>query len=559
MDKAVKRRDFLKTMGLGAASLAMPGCANVLQDIANKASKDRPNIVLIMADDMGYSDIGCYGGEIQTPNLDKLAANGLRFTQFYNTARCCPTRASLMTGLYAHQTSMGWMTAADLGHEGYHGDLNNKCVTIAEALKQAGYSTYMTGKWHLTYDKYVDGPKHSWPCQRGFDHFYGTIGGGGSYFSPTALTSDNTRIKAPDKGYYYTDAISNHTAKFIMEHNHSKGDEPFFLYVAYTCPHWPLHAKPEDIAKYKGKYMKGWDTLRAERHTHMIKMGLVDKTWPTTPRDKKVKAWGDVKPTKKELWDLRMAAYAAQIDCMDQGIGRIVSALEKTGKLDNTLILFLSDNGGCAEGISRGKKDIDLLGTDESFESYRINWANASNTPFRLYKHWVHEGGIATPLIVHWPGRIKARGELRHQPGHVIDIMAMCIDVTGAAYPSKYNGNKITPREGKSLVPALDNKPIKRKAIYWEHEANRAIRIGKWKLVAKGINGQWELYDMETDRTELNDLAQVHPKRAKKMAAMWQRWAERANVLPLDGRGWFERLEDDKKKPQPKNDAGKVK
>ncbi len=529
-------------MGFGAVGLAVPGCLSQTKLSADEACSDRPNIVLIMADDMGYSDIGCYGGEIQTPNLDKLAANGLRFTQFYNTARCCPTRASLMTGLYSHQTGMGWMTAANLGYDGYRGDLNDKCVTIAEVLKQAGYGTYMAGKWHLTYDKYWDGPKHSWPRQRGFDRFYGTISGGGSYFNPKALTRDNTRIKAPAEGYYYTDAISDNAVKFIAEHNRSKGDEPFFLYVAYTCPHWPLHAKPKDIAKYRGKYIKGWDALRSERHKRMIKMGIMDKGWAITPRDKKVKTWDEVKSGKKELWDLRMAVYAAQIDCMDQDIGRIISAVKKAGRLDNTLIMFLSDNGGCAEGISRKKKDIELLGTDDSFESYRINWANASNTPFRLYKHWVHEGGIATPLIVHWPRGIKARGQLRHQPGHVIDIMATCLDITGATYPRKYKGNKIVGLEGKSLVPAFENKRIGREAIYWEHEGNRAIRVGKWKLVAKGVQGPWELYDLEVDRTELNNLAQKYPDRVKKMAAMWQKWAERADVLPLDGRGWFERL-----------------
>jgi len=501
-----------------------------------------------MADDMGYSDLGCYGGEIQTPNLDKLAANGLRFTQFYNTARCCPTRASLMTGLYPHQTDMGWMTAANLGHKGYIGDLNKECVTIAEVLKQAGYSTYMTGKWHLTYDKYLDGPKHNWPCQRGFDRFYGTIKGGGSYFKPEKLNKDNTRIYAPDEGYYYTDAISDNAVKFITEHKREKGDKPFFLYVAYTCPHWPLHAKPEDIAKYRGKYLKGWDTVRAERHKRMIGMGLVEKDWSITPRDKKVKTWDEVDQAKKELWDLRMAVYAAQIDCMDQGIGRIVSAVERAGKLDNTLIMFLSDNGGCAESISRKGKDIELLGTDDSFESYRINWANASNTPFRLYKHWVHEGGIATPLITHWPTRIKNCGQLRHQPGHVIDIMATCIDIDDAQYPSRYKGNKITPVEGKSLVPAFDNEPIMREAIYWEHESNRAIRIGKWKLVAKGKDGPWELYDLESDRTELNDVSGKYPARTKKMTAMWQKYAERTNVLPLDDRGWYERIEADRKK-----------
>ncbi|MHC4720899.1 MAG: sulfatase-like hydrolase/transferase [Planctomycetota bacterium] len=546
MNGYVSRREFLKAMGLGAASLAMPGCGGETTGQLICVPRDRPNIVVIMADDMGYSDIGCYGGEISTPNLDRLAANGLRFTQFYNTARCCPTRASLLTGLYAHQAGMGWMTAANLGHESYRGDLNNRCVTIAEVLGGAGYSTYMSGKWHVTYDKYFDGPKHSWPCQRGFDRFYGTLSGGGNYFDPRALTRDNTRIKAPAEGYYYTDAISDNAVKFIKEHDLSKGDEPYFLYVAYTSPHWPLHAKPHDIERYRGKYIKGWDALRAERHKRMIEMGLVEREWEITPRDEKVRMWEDVEAGRKELWDLRMAVYAAQIDCMDQGIGRIVSTVAKTGNLNNTLIMFLSDNGGCAEGISRKEKDIKLLGTGDSFESYRINWANASNTPFRLYKHWVHEGGIATPLVVHWPAQIKRGGQLRHQVGHVIDLMATCVDVAGAKYPSKYKGKKITPMEGKSLVPVFDDEPIEREAIYWEHEGNRAIRVGKWKLVAKGVEGKWELYDLEADRTELNDLAGRYPARTKEMGAMWDSWARRAHVLPLDGRGWGERIEADK-------------
>jgi arylsulfatase A-like enzyme len=548
------RRDFLKTIGLGAASLAMPGCLGAAQRRGRRGKG--PNIVLIMADDMGYSDIGCYGGEIHTPNLDKLAANGLRFTQFYNTARCCPTRASLMTGLYPHQTGMGWMTAANLGYEGYRGDLNNKCVTIAEVLKRAGYKTYMAGKWHLVYDEYWDGPKHSWPRQRGFDRFYGTISGSGSFYKPHTLTRDNTRIEAPKKGYYYTDAISDNASKFITQHSEVTPDAPFFLYVAYTAPHWPLHAKAEDIARYRGKYKIGWDEVRRRRHERMIDMGIVDEAWAMTPRDEEVKPWDQVNEVKKNEMDLRMAIYAAQIDCMDQGIGRIVKTLEKTGRLDNTLILFLADNGGCAEMLQFGEmedvgegigmsydKFIALLGTDDTFASYGISWANVSNTPFRRYKHWVHEGGIATPLIVHWPVRIKSGGKLRHQPGHLIDIMTTCVDVAGAKYPSRYNGNEITPMEGKSLVPAFDNKPIKREAIYWEHEANRAIRAGKWKLVLKHP-GRWELYDIEADRTELNDLAEKYPERVRKLAAMWQSYAERANVLPLDGRSWEERVEE---------------
>ena len=538
-----KRRDFLKTMGLGASALAIPRALFSRTDAAKK-----PNIVLIMADDMGYSDIGCYGGEIDTPNINRLAANGIRFTQFYNTARCCPTRASLMTGLYPHQVGMGWMTVRDLGTEGYRGDLNNRGVTIAEVLKQAGYGTYMAGKWHLTFDKYWNGPKHSWPRQRGFDRFYGTIAGAGSYYTPVTLTRDNTRIEAPSEGYYYTDAISDNACTFISEHCQAKQDNPFFLYVAYTAPHWPLHAKPEDIAKYRGKYLKGWDALRQERYARMIEMGLIDKKWALTPREKNITPWAQVDKKRREWMDLKMAIYAAQIDCMDQGIGRILSTLEKEGQLENTLIFFLSDNGGNAEVGPWGfdnKKD-GVLGENSSFSSYGASWANASNTPFRRYKHWVHEGGIATPLIVHWPARVKDHGQFRWQPGHVIDIMATCVDVAGATYPANYKGFDILPPEGKSLVPAFDNKKIERKAIYWEHEANRAVRFGKWKLVSmyrsRDNYGPWELYDMENDRTETKDLASKYPDLVQKMSAMWLRYAERANVFPLDGRSWDERL-----------------
>ncbi len=537
------RRHFLKTAGVGLVALTVPHPMP-----ANAQPARKPNIVLIMADDMGYSDIGCYGGEVLTPNLNKLASNGIRFTQFYNTARCCPTRASLMTGLYPHQAGMGWMTVRDLGVKGYHGDLNNRCVTIAEVLKQAGYGTYMSGKWHLTFDEYWDGPKHSWPRQRGFDRFFGTISGSGSFYTPETLTQDNTRIQAPSKGFYYTDAISDHACEYIEDHCKSKSEQPFFLYTAYTAPHWPLHAKKEDIAKYQSKYLKGWDALRQERHARMIEIGIINKSCSLTARETNVTPWAEVDQKRKERMALKMAIYAAQIDCMDQGIGRIVSTLEKNGLLDNTLIFFLSDNGGCAEtgpwGFDNNKDGV--LGENSSFSSYGASWANASNTPFRRYKHWVHEGGISTPLIVHWPSHIKDPGTFRRQCGHVIDIMATCVDVAGADYPSEFNGKAITPLEGKSLVPVFGNKKLERQAIYWEHEANRAVRAGKWKLVSiyrsDDDPGQWELYDMETDRSETKDLAQQYPDRVKELAALWQRYAERADVLPLDGRSWNERL-----------------
>ncbi len=557
MNSPMNRRQFVKAAGLGAA-LAAPACLKA----AGRSSNRKPNIVLIMADDMGYSDVGCYGGEINTPNLNRLAAGGVRFTQFYNTARCCPTRASLMTGLYQHQAGVGHMMG-DKGYDAYRGDLNNNCVTIAEVLKKAGYGTYMSGKWHVTKHTKPEGPKHNWPRQRGFDRFFGTIHGAGSFYDPNSLTRDNTQI-VPDEGFYYTNAISDNAVKFVAEHKSRNGDKPFFLYVPFTAPHWPMHALPEDIAKYKGRYDGGWDKLRAERHKRMIEMGLVKKKWKLTPRDEGVPPWEDAKD--KEWFARRMEVYAAMVDCLDQGVGRIVEQLKKSGDFENTLIFFLADNGGCAEEYgSRGpvrpdpSKPVELKpmgpkelqtrmrpthtrdgrpvrigygvmpGPADTYIAYGKPWANASNTPFRRYKHWVHEGGISTPLIAHWPAQIKLRGKLRHQPGHLIDIMATCVDVASAEYPPEYNGNKITPMEGRSLVPAFDNKQIEREAIYWEHEGNRAVRQGKWKLVSRHPRG-WELYDLEADRTELNDLAQEHPDKLEELKSMYEAWAKRCGV-----------------------------
>ncbi len=559
----MNRRDFIKTLSYGAAALAMPGRNSASLLLADRAK--RPNIILIMADDMGYSDIGCYGGEIHTPNLDRLAANGLRFTQFYNTARCCPTRASLMTGLYQHQAGVGHMID-DKGHDAYRGDLSSRCVTIAEVLGQAGYSTYMSGKWHVTKHRRPEGPKHNWPRQRGFDRFFGTIHGAGSFYDPNTLTRDNTQIVPDSDDFYYTDAISANAVKFVSEHKSRSGSKPFFMYVAYTAPHWPMHALPQDIAKYKGRYARGWDALRAERQKRMIEMGIVKSKWKITPRDSRVPPWEQV---EDKLWfQRRMEVYAAMVDCLDQGIGRIVSELKRVGNFENTLIFFLADNGGCAEEHgSRGEVEPDpskpvvlkpmgknelqtrmqpavtrdgrpvrtgygvMPGPADTYIAYGKPWANASNTPFRLYKHWVHEGGIATPLIAHWPSRIKARGKLRHQPGHLIDIMATCVDIAGAKYLSEYKGNKIIPMEGKSLVPAFENKPIQREAIYWEHEGNRAVRQGKWKLVSRHPGG-WELYDLEADRTELNDLAQKYTRTVEELKAMYESWAARCGVQP---------------------------
>jgi arylsulfatase len=511
--------------------------------------KKKPNIILIMADDMGFSDMGAMGGEIKTPNLNALVEKGILYKQFYNTARSCPTRASLMTGLYSHQAGMGWMTAADLGTESYAGELNHKCVTIAEVLKDCGYNTYMSGKWHLISDKNTnqDSDKSAWPLQRGFDRFFGTLLDSGSYYTPNTLATQNTLIEAPE-GFYYTDAISDTAVSMIQENRPT--DSPFFLYVAYTAPHWPLHAYRADYEPYINMYSAGWDSIRMERFKRHKEMGIVDENWILSNRDPEAPPWDSLLDKEKDEMKLRMAIYAAQIEVMDRGIGRIISELEKEGQLDNTLIFFLQDNGACAEFISGNNKDLAVLGTDSSFESYRLPWANASNTPFRLFKHWTHEGGISTPLIVFWPKGVVNPGRMSDRPGILMDIMATCIDVTGAEYPSRFKGNEIYPVEGESLLPSIRNKNDNRNSVlFWEHEANRAVRSGEWKLVLKAseeypFDGKWELYNMHDDRTEMNDLTETYPEKVEEMKTMWEDWAQRIQVYPLDNRPWQKRLTD---------------
>ncbi len=528
-----------------------------------------PNIILIMSDDMGFSDLGCYGGEIQTPNLDRLAKGGVRLSQFYNTGRCCPTRASLLTGLYPHQAGIGHMME-DRGHDGYRGDLNNRCVTIAEVLKPAGYRTYAVGKWHVTKHAFPEGPKLNWPLHRGFDRFYGTITGAGSFYDPGTLTRDDRMISPfadPEyqpKQYYYTDAISDHAVRFIDEHTSAQRDKPFFLYMAYTAAHWPMHALEEDVAKYKGKYDVGYESVRQSRLLRMQQMGLIAKNAELSPTK------GDWTQVDNKEWETRcMEVFAAMIDRMDQGIGRVVSTLEKKGLLQNTLILFLQDNGGCQEAIGRQAKPpasnektfpviaqdairLDVIpkqtrdgrpvkqglgtmpGGPNDYIAYGEAWANVSNTPHREYKHFVHEGGISTPLIAHWPAGIPAaqNGKITPQPGHLIDLMATCVAIAGAKYPADFNGQAIQPMEGISLMPAFQGRSEGTRSIFWEHEGNRAHRLGPWKLVAKE-NKPWELYNMDQDRAELHDLSAAEPERVKAMAAAWETWAARAQVLPV--------------------------
>ncbi len=529
----MNRRSFLQAAAGAAAATG-----------GKAAPSAAPNIVIVLADDMGYSDIGCFGGEIRTPNLDALAKRGLRLTQFYNTARCCPSRATLLTGLYAHQTGVGHMVDAPKPFPAYTGDLNRRCVTIAEALKPAGYETYMSGKWHVTP---VTQSKHNWPLQRGFDHYFGIIGGAASYFDPDTLARDNERIERDSKDFYLTDAIAANAARYVEEA--AQKHQPFFLYTAFTAPHWPLHALEPDIARYRGRYRDGWDRLREERRRRMISLGLIDPRWPLTPRDSRVPEWKDA--PDKEWQQRRMEVYSAQVDRLDQDIGRIVSALRRTGQLDNTLLLFLADNGGCAEELAANaqqpriagaqKRGIQvetgnrpglMPGSEATFASYGLNWANASNTPFRLYKHWVHEGGISSPFIAHWPGHIRSAGSMVHQPNHLIDLMATCVDAAGAKYPQTNHGEAVQPMEGRSLLPLLAGRLADRQnAIYWEHEGNRAVRDGKWKLVSRHP-GQWELYDIPADRSELNDLSAKEPATAERLTGMYERWAARVGAVP---------------------------
>jgi len=583
----MNRRRFLRTAGLGAAAL-LSGCragrsaagaeTRRAQVSAAAASAPRPaeppNILLVMSDDMGYSDLGCYGSEIETPTLDRLAEGGVRFTQFYNTARCCPTRASLITGLYPHQAAVGhMMNPRNL--PGYRGDLSAGAVTIAEVMKSAGYATYMSGKWHVTPYRGPDTPRHNWPRARGFDRFFGTIHGAGSFYDPSSLARDDAFIP-PGEDFYYTDAISDNAATYIRDHARKKPDAPFFMYVAYTAAHWPMHARPGDIARYKGRYDAGWQEVRQARYKRMRRMGLVKDQWGLSPRD--AGNWDDLSADDKAWHARRMEVYAAMVTVMDEGIKRIVEALKETGRYENTLVLFLQDNGGCAEEFgSRGKPrpraknveakpmDPDALqthmvppvtrdgrpvrighgvmpGPADTYVAYGREWANVSNTPFRLYKHWVHEGGISTPLIAHWPAGIpEARhGTMERQPGHLIDIMATCADLAGATYPETYNGHEITPMQGVSLVPAFAGADVGRtEPLYFEHEGNRAIRHGRWKLVAKGAGGKWELYRMDADRSELHDLADEHPDLAARLRKKWETFARQAHMIPWPWRGKY--------------------
>jgi len=539
---------------------------------AQKGNIKKPNVIVILTDDMGYSDIGCFGSEIHTPNIDKLAMNGLRYTRFYNTARCSPSRAALLTGLYPHQAGMGHLSTENYTEDGYVDDLSKNVITMAELFKQAGYATYMTGKWHIAKNMGTTTDKSNWPCQRGFQRYFGTLNGSGSYYDPGTLISNNTFI-APSKNFYYTNAISDTAVKFINEH---QSKNPFFFYIAYTAAHWPLHAPDSEVEKYKGMYNKGWDIARQQRFEKLKKLGIISDKCVLTERGVSIPEWS--KEPLKEWQVKRMEVYAAMIDIMDQGVGRIITALEKKGILENTIIFYMHDNGGCAETLDTDQPEIPLTakqklkasfaadsillekkptytrdgdylrsgrgvvpGEANTWSTYGVEWANVSNTPFREYKQFTHEGGIASPLIVYWPKGIKATGELRKQPSHLIDILATCVDIVGLNYPTVFNGHTIQPYEGKSLVPTFTNKPIAREFIFWEHAANRALRMNEWKLVSKTqkkkifsplVDNNWELYNIDIDPSETNNVANKYPEKVKEMSAKWEAEAIRMKAKP---------------------------
>ncbi|GIW82077.1 MAG: sulfatase [Gemmatales bacterium] len=481
-----------------------------------KGNGRRPNIILIMCDDMGFSDVGCYGGEIDTPNIDRLAREGLRFTQFYNCAKCTTTRAAILTGLHPRRRG---------------GLLQTNMITLGELLERTGYQTALIGKWHLGRTNTTH------PVYRGFDEFYGLLDGCCNYFDPSIpdppykggrvrfFAHNTERLTKFPKDFYTTDAFTDHALETMRRF--AKTKKPFFLHVCYTAPHYPLHAKPQDIAKYRGKYRQGWDVLRRQRHARQVKMGLLDPKWKLSPTDSRAYDW---KTANHDFEDLRMAVYAAMVDCMDQNIGRLLGELKALGVEENTVVMFLSDNGGCAEEPGGRDPAKRRPGPKDDYVAVGPAWGWAQNTPFRRYKSWVHEGGISTPFIVRWPGVVKAN-TMTHQPGHIIDIMPTFAELAGVDYPKNYEGKEIVPVEGISLVPILEGKTRRpHDTLCWEWAGNRAVREGKWKAVWDKLVRRWELYDLEADRTELNDLSEKEPELTNRLAAKYDAWAKKMGI-----------------------------
>jgi arylsulfatase len=492
----------------------------------------RPNILLIVADDMGYSDAGCYGGEIATPALDSLAKSGLRFTQFYNTARCWPSRAAILTGYYAQQVRRDTVPGVKSGAQGLR---PGWAKLLPEMLKPLGYRTYHSGKWH------VDGK----PLQNGFDHSY-SLEDHDRHFTPRLHTEDDKALPAvgPNANYYSTTTIAEHAIKCLKEHADQHSDKPFFEFLAFTAPHFPVQAPQPDIAPYRKTYLAGWDDLRGERWQRMKDMKIGGTVLAPIERDlgppyaypeaiKKLGPnelnrplpWKDLNADQRAFQASKMAVHAAMVSRMDREIGRVVAQLKTMGALDNTLILFLSDNGASAEMMVRGDgHDPNAeCGTGATFLSIGPGWSSMANTPFRRHKTWVHEGGISTPLIVSWPKGISARGELRHNPGHLIDLAPTLLEVVGGKRLEQWDGKPVPAPPGKSLVPLFTKDGVVlHDSLWWLHEGNRALRVGNWKIVAAGQNSPWELYDQTSDRSETNNLAKEMPEKVRELAAIWK-------------------------------------
>ncbi len=519
---------------LACAAALLLHTSTLAAESKTPSGKKRPNVVVILIDDMGFSDLQCYGGDVPTPNINKLADEGVRFKQFYNTARCSPSRAALLTGLYPHQAGMGFLENLVIpGSKGTQGRLRDDCVTMAEVLDDAGYFTIMTGKWHLGFSHGTP------PHQRGF--MRSLCAPIGELYFPNqqqrrepGLVLNGVRHELDDpifgKDWYGLDLITEWGLKFIDEA--IEEDKPFFYYLPHSATHFPLQAPKEDIARYRGKYKVGWDKLREGRHKRQVEMGLIDPKWEVTPLPPDVPAWDTVSEKDKDRFDNIMAIDAAMIDRLDKSVGTLIEGLKKRGVLDNTVIMLMCDNGGNAESGPRGRLEGKEPGGPKSIVFLGQCWATLANTPFWRYKHFTHEGGVSTPLIVHWPAGIAKdrEGKFEPQPGHLVDIMPTVVELTGAKYPAEYNGHKIQPEEGTSLVPAFAGQPLDRKQpIYFAHEGNRGLRDGKWKLVMK-YKGPWELYDMEADRTERHNVIEENSERAEKMIANWEAWAKRADV-----------------------------
>lgn len=509
---------------------------------ASAGEVERPNIVILLADDLGYSDIGSFGGEIATPNLDRLAAGGLRLSQFYNAAKCCPSRASLLTGQHPHRAGIGLMTDQQIAIPSYQGYLRDDVATLPQVLQAAGYETCLSGKWHVG-----EAPEH-WPHRYGFDEVLALIGGASSYFETepyrnaewkwgeSSFIVRNDAVFDYPEGTYVTDLYTDFALEFI-EGSLQRGT-PFFLYLAYTAPHWPLHALPEDIARYEGRYDGGWEELRRQRYARQRASGLFPREWMLPDLNPRVPEWSKLSAAeRKDLAD-EMEVYAAMVDRMDQNIGRLVARLEQAGALENTLILFLSDNGGAsAAGVPFLHERYDAnapVGTPRSFDAYGPGWANLSNTPFRLYKAQVHEGGIASPFIAHWPARI-AQGRTEHTVGHIVDLLPTCLEAAGVQFPEAVHGRPVVPPAGISLMPVFAGKPLLRATpLSWEHLGNRAVLDGPWKLVQLH-GGPWELYNLEADRTESHNLlGEAQPEVIAELLAKYHAWAQAVGAFPRE-------------------------